>query len=69
MNKSQLIEAIAAGSGLSKKDCEKAVNAALDTITDKTRLMVFQGMDNELRISGAHFFGRKSYNLPNKPLA
>jgi nucleoid DNA-binding protein len=32
MNKSQLIEAIAAGSGLSKKDSEAALKATLDSI-------------------------------------
>ena len=33
MNKNELITKIAAETGLSKKDSEKAVNAALDTIT------------------------------------
>ena len=33
MNKAELISAVAEKTGLSKKDSEKAVNAALDTIT------------------------------------
>ena len=33
MNKAELIADVAAKTGLSKKDSEKAVNAALDTIT------------------------------------
>ena len=33
MNKAELIAAVAENTGLSKKDSEKAVNAALDTIT------------------------------------
>ncbi|MGE4353038.1 MAG: HU family DNA-binding protein [Oscillospiraceae bacterium] len=34
MNKAELITAVAERTGLSKKDSEKAVNAALDTITE-----------------------------------
>ena len=34
MNKAELIAEVAVKAGLSKKDSEKAVNAALDTITD-----------------------------------
>ena len=34
MNKAELITAVAAKTGLSKKDTEKAINATLDTITD-----------------------------------
>ena len=34
MNKAELITAVAAKTGLSKKDSEKAINATLDTITD-----------------------------------
>ncbi|MBR6113650.1 MAG: HU family DNA-binding protein [Oscillospiraceae bacterium] len=34
MNKAELIADVAVKTGLSKKDSEKAVNAALDTITD-----------------------------------
>ena len=35
MNKNELISAVAEKSGLSKKDSEKALNAALETITAK----------------------------------
>ena len=34
MNKSELVAAVAAKAGLSKKDGEKAVNAVVDAITD-----------------------------------
>ena len=34
MNKAELIAVAAENAGLSKKDCEKAVNAALDAITE-----------------------------------
>ena len=51
MNKAELIAEVAAKAGLSKKDSEKAVNAALDTITDslvkgeKVQLVGFGGFD------------------------
>ena len=51
MNKAELIAEVAAKTGLSKKDSEKAVNAALDTITDslvkgeKVQLVGFGGFD------------------------
>ncbi len=47
MNKNELISAVAEKSGLSKKDSEKALNAALETITatvaagDKVQLIGF----------------------------
>ena len=47
MNKAELIAVAAEKAGLSKKDCEKAVNAALDAITealaagDKVQLVGF----------------------------
>ena len=34
MNKAELVTAVAAKAGLSKKDSEKAINAAFDTITE-----------------------------------
>jgi DNA-binding protein HU-beta len=34
MNKTDLVSKIAAGSGLSKKDSEKALESAIDSITD-----------------------------------
>lgn len=37
MNKAELIAAVAEKTGLSKKDSEKAVNAAFDTIAGKPR--------------------------------
>ena len=37
MNKAELITKIAADSGLSKKDSEKALTAALDAITDSLK--------------------------------
>ena len=49
MNKAELIAEVAAKAGLSKKDSEKAVNAALDTIIetlrsgDKVQLVGFGG--------------------------
>ena len=47
MNKAELVSAVAEKTGLSKKDSEKAVNAAFDTITealaagDKVQLVGF----------------------------
>ena len=47
MNKAELVAAVAEKAGLSKKDSEKAVNAAFDTITetlvagDKVQLVGF----------------------------
>ena len=35
MNKAELVAAVAEKSGLSKKDSEKAVNAAFDAISDE----------------------------------
>ena len=34
MNKTELVAAVAEKSGLERKECEKAVNAVFDTITD-----------------------------------
>ena len=34
MNKAELVSAVAEKAGMSKKDSEKAVNAAFDTITE-----------------------------------
>ena len=47
MNKAELVSAVAEKTGMSKKDSEKAVNAAFDTITealaagDKVQLVGF----------------------------
>ena len=51
MNKAELIAAVAEKTGLSKKDSEKAVNAAFDTIVDtlvageKVQLVGFGGFE------------------------
>ena len=51
MNKAELIAEVAVKTGLSKKDTEKAVNAALNTITEtlvkgeKVQLVGFGGFD------------------------
>ena len=55
MNKTELINAIAAGSGLSKKDSEKALTATVDAITsaliagDKVQLVGFGIFDVKAR--------------------
>lgn len=51
MNKTELIAEVAKKTGLAKKDAEKAVNAALDTVTealangDKVQLVGFGGFE------------------------
>ena len=55
MNKAELIAAAAERAGLSKKDSEKAVNAAIDVITDalvageKVQLVGFGAFDVKVR--------------------
>ena len=55
MNKTELINAIAANSGLSKKDSEKALSATVDAITnaliagDKVQLVGFGIFDVKAR--------------------
>ena len=55
MNKTELIAEVALKAGLSKKDAEKAVNAAVDTITealvngDKVQLVGFGGFETKKR--------------------
>ena len=55
MNKTELIAEVAVKAGLSKKDAEKAMNAALDTITDalasgdKVQLVGFGGFETKQR--------------------
>ena len=55
MNKTELIAEVALKAGLSKKDAEKAVNAAVDTITealvkgDKVTLVGFGGFETKQR--------------------
>ena len=55
MNKAELIAAVAEKTGLSKKDSEKAVNAAFDTIAanlevgEKVQLVGFGGFETKAR--------------------
>ena len=55
MNKTELIAEVAVKAGLSKKDAEKALNAALDTIAsaladgDKVQLVGFGGFETKTR--------------------
>ena len=55
MNKAELIAAVAEKTGLSKKDSEKAVNAAFDTIAanlevgEKVQLVGFGGFETKKR--------------------
>ena len=60
MNKTELIAAVAESAGLSKKDTERVVNAALDTITtalckgEKVQISgfgTFEVKDREARVS------------------
>jgi len=55
MNKTELVAAVAEKTGLSKKDSEKALNAAIDTITealaqgDKVQLVGFGSFETKAR--------------------
>ena len=55
MNKTELISAMAAKTGLSKKDSEKALAAFMDTVTDelaaggKVQLMGFGAFETKVR--------------------
>ena len=55
MNKAELITAVAEKTGLSKKDCEKAVNATFETITanledgEKVQLVGFGSFELKCR--------------------
>ena len=55
MNKADLVAAVAEKAGISKKDSEKAVNAAFDAITaalvagDKVQLVVFGAFETKER--------------------
>ena len=55
MNKTELIAEVAVKAGMSKKDAEKALNAALDTITEtlvkgeKIQLVGFGGFETKKR--------------------
>jgi len=72
MNKTDLISAIAANSGLSKKDSEKALNATIDAITkalvsgDKVQLVgfgIFDVKDRAARI-GRNPKTKEPINIP-----
>ena len=72
MKKSELISAIAAGSGLSKKDSEKALSATIDAITnalvagDKVQLVgfgIFDVKDRAARI-GRNPKTKEPINIP-----
>ena len=58
MNKAELVSAVAEKTGMSKKDSEKAVNAAFDTITealaagDKVQLVGFGAFEVKERGAG-----------------
>lgn len=58
MNKAELVSAVASRTGLSRKDCEKVVNSALDVITeslaagDKVQLVGFGAF--EVKERAAH---------------
>ena len=55
MNKTELIAEVAVKAGLSKKDAEKALNAALDTVSaalangDKVQLVGFGSFETKTR--------------------
>lgn len=59
MNKTEMIEAVAKASGLTKKDSEKAVNAFLNTIVDtlkagdKVQIVGFGGFEVRERAARA----------------
>ena len=72
MNKTELINAIAANSGLSKKDCEKALTATTDAITkalvagDRVQLVgfgIFDVKDRAARI-GRNPKTKEAINIP-----
>ncbi len=72
MNKAELIAATAEKAGLSKKDAEKAVNAAVDAITealiagDKVQLVGFGAFDVKERAArvGRNPKTGKEINIP-----
>jgi len=72
MNKTELIAAVAQNSGVSKKDAERVVNAAIDTITatlaagEKVQLSgfgVFEVKEREARV-GRNPHTRQSIDIP-----
>ena len=72
MNKTELIAAVAQNSGVNKKDAERVVNAAIDTITatlaagEKVQLSgfgVFEIKEREARV-GRNPHTRQSIEIP-----
>ena len=72
MNKTELIAAVAESAGLSKKDTERVVNAALDTITtalckgEKVQISgfgTFEVKDREARV-GRNPHTKEAIELP-----
>jgi len=72
MNKSELIAAVAQSAGLTKKDTERAINAALDTITASLRsggkvqisgFGTFEVKDREARI-GRNPHTKEAIDIP-----
>lgn len=72
MNKTELINAAAERSGVTKKDAELLINAALDTITaalingDKVQLSgfgIFEAKDREARV-GRNPHTREAIQIP-----
>ena len=72
MNKSELISLVAENSGLTRKDTERAINAALDAITaslvrgEKVQLSgfgVFETKDRESRI-GRNPHTKEAIDIP-----
>ncbi|MBE6985813.1 MAG: HU family DNA-binding protein [Ruminococcaceae bacterium] len=72
MNKTELIAAVAQNSGVSKKDAERVVNAAIDTITatlaagEKVQLSgfgIFEVKDRDARV-GRNPHTRETIEIP-----
>ena len=77
MNKAELVSAVAEKTGMSKKDSEKAVNAAFDTITealaagDKVQLVGFGAFEVKERGAriGRHPKTKDEIEIPASPVA
>ena len=77
MNKSELITAVAQASGVQKKDAERVMNAALDSITaalargEKVQLSGFGTFETKQRQGrvGRNITTRESVKIPAKTVA
>ena len=77
MNKSELISAVAQASGVQKKDAERVMNAALDSITaalargEKVQLSGFGTFETKQRQGrvGRNISTRESVKIPAKTVA